>query len=150
MNTTEKPESVQSIIASMDSTDWTLSQEREFVENLFVGRFNFFLLVFSLVATAGFANTFSTFKWAVFLAGGLLLFLVWLTLFRAYKKHDRILRILFRDKPDHVVNKLERILELEGYKPRYRVSRLMGVRIPWLCIALLVITGIAVAMGYLK
>jgi hypothetical protein len=142
-----KPET---IIASMDVSDWTLSQEREFMENLFVGRFNFFLVVFSLFATAGFANTFTTYKASVFLAGALVLFLVWLTLYRGYKKHDRILRIIFQEKMDHPANKIERIMQMEGYRPAYRVSRLMGVYIPWLCISLLLVAAFAIGCGYLK
>ncbi len=146
----ESPDTPEGIIASMDVSDWTLSQEREFLENLYVGRFNFFLVVFSLFVTAGFANNFSTYKAAVFVAGSVVLFLLWLTLFRAYRKLDRVLRIIFRDKPDHITSKIERIMRLEGFDPRYRVSRLMGVYIPWLCIIVLLAAAVAIATGHLR
>jgi len=92
------------------------------MENLYVGRFNYFLVIFSLFLTAGFANTFTIYKSVVFYVGGFILFLVWLPLYRGYKKHDRIMRIIFRNKPDHPANKIESIMQLEGYKPKYKVS----------------------------
>jgi hypothetical protein len=143
-------ETVQTIITSLEVNDWTLSQEREFIENLYVARFNFFIVVFSLFVTAGFANTFTTYKAAVFVAGAVILTMLWLTLYRAYLKLDRILRLLFQEKPDHVTAKIERLMNLEGFRPRYRVSRLMGVYLPLLCIALMVAAAIAVSTGTLR
>lgn len=136
---------VESIISSLDIGDWSLSDEREFVENLYVGRFNYFVVVFSLFMTAGFANNFTTYKSLVFYVGAFILFLVWLLLHCGYKKHDRILRIIFRNKAEHPASRIEKIMELEGYKPKYHVSKLMGVYIPWLCI--LVLLGVAVAIS---
>ena len=146
----QAPETAETIIASLDVSDWTLSQEREFIENLYVARFNFFIVVFSLFVTAGFANTFTTYKAAVFVAGAVILAILWLTLYRAYLKLDRILRLLFRDKPEHVTAKIERLMNLEGFEPRYRVSRLMGVYLPLLCIVLMVVAAIAVGTGTLR
>lgn len=146
----DTPESTpESIITSMEVNGWTLSHEREFVENLFVGRFNFFLVVFSLFVTAGFANTFTTHKAAVFLAGASVLFLIWLTLYRGFKKHDRILRIIFKNKPEHPAYKIQKIMELEEGKPEYKVSYLMGIYIPWICIGLLLTAAVAIGCGYL-
>jgi hypothetical protein len=141
---------IDKIIGSLDAGEWSFSDEREFVENLFVGRFNFFLVVFSLFMTAGFANTFSTFKSLVFYVGALVLFFVWLILYRAYKKHDRIMRIIFGKKTEHPANKLEQILRIEGYKPKYRVSRLMGIYIPCLCISILIMIALAITWGQLN
>lgn len=76
--------------------------------------------------------------------------MLWLTLYRAYLKLDRILRLLFNDKPEHVTAKIERIMNLEGFKSRYRVSRLMGVYLPLLCIALMIAAAIAVSTGTLR
>ncbi|AOW11650.1 hypothetical protein LPB72_19310 [Hydrogenophaga crassostreae] len=143
-------ETSATIIASLSASDWTLSQEREFIENLYVARFNFFIVVFSLFLTAGFANTFTTYKAAVFIAGAVILTMLWLTLYRAYLKLDRVLRIIFRDKPDHVTSKIERIMNLEGFKPKYRVSRLMGVYLPLFCIGLMLSAALAVGTGLLK
>lgn len=141
---------IESIIKSLDVSDWSLSKEREFMENLYVGRFNYFLIVFSLFMTAGFANTFTSYKSVVFYVGASILFLVWLLLYRGYKKHDRIMQIIFRQKPEHAANQIERILQLEGYKPRYRVSKLMGIYIPWLCISFLIAIAFSISCGVLK
>lgn len=141
---------VKEIIESLDISGWTFSNEREFVENLYVGRFNYFLLVFSLFLTAGFANNFASYKSIVFYAGAFILFLVWLLLYRGYKKHDRILRIIFNDKKDHPAAKLEDILKKEGYKPKYKVSKLMGVYIPWFCIIFLMAIAVLISCNVLK
>ena len=141
---------IESIIKSLDVSDWSLSKEREFMENLYVGRFNYFLIVFSLFMTAGFANTFTSYKSAVFYVGASILFLVWLLLYRGYKKHDRIMQIIFQQKPEHAANQIEHILKLEGYKPRYSVSKLMGIYIPWLCISFLIAIAFLISCGVLK
>lgn len=145
----DSQEEIKSILQSFETSDWSLSDERQFAENLFIARFNFFLLLFSLFLTAGFANNFQTHKSIVFYAGGFLLFLVWLTLYRAYQKYDRILRIIFQNKPEHPLYKIEKLMKLEGYRPRYRVSAHMGIVIPWVCLSLLIAFGLATSCGIL-
>ncbi len=66
-------ETIETIISALDVSGWNLSKEREFIENLYVGRFNYFLLVFSLFVTAGFANNYTSLKSLVFYAGAVLL-----------------------------------------------------------------------------
>ena len=97
-----KNSEVDKLIDSLKVGDWSFSDEREFMENLYVGRFNYFLIVFSLFMTAGFANTFSSYKFLVFFVGALILFLAWLPLYRGYKKHDRIMRIMFIGNHDGI------------------------------------------------
>lgn len=127
-----------------------LVREREFMENLFVGRFNYFIVIFSLFMTAGFANAITpNNKDLVFYAGALVLFLVWLPLLRGYRKHDRIMKLIFRDRSDHPAHAIERIMQLEGYSPRYRVSRLMGVTIPWVCMTILLSFALAISFHLL-
>ncbi len=137
------------LINSFNTSGWNLSDERAFMENLFVGRFNFFLLVFSLFVTAGFANSFRLYKYIVFYAGAFVLFLVWLSLYRGFRKHDRIMRIIFNEKKSHPAAKLADLMKLECFKPRYRVSYLMGIWIPLVCIGFLVIIAILVHCGIL-
>ena len=77
-----KQEEISALIRSI-SID-SLSKEREFMENLFVGRFNYFIVVFSLFMTAGFANAITPKNNdLVFYAGALVLFFVWLPLSEA-------------------------------------------------------------------
>lgn len=154
-------EDVAEIIALIDFGGWSMSQEREFMENLFVGRFNYFLVCFSLFMTAGFANNFPAHKWAVFAAGAWVQIIVWLCLFRAFKKHDRIMKIIFRAK-EHPAAQIDRIVALEklervygsnapaklsGYTTAYRVSWLMGIGIPLTCISLQIAAAVAAASG---
>lgn len=141
---------VNNIVESLDLGDWSFSAEREFMENLYVGRFNYFLVIFSLFLTAGFANTFIVYKSVVFFVGSFILFLVWLPLYRGYKKHDRIMKIIFRNKRNHPANRIEAIMQLEGYKPKYKVSKLMGVYIPWSCILLLLVIALSIVCDILK
>lgn len=128
--------------------DWTISNEREFFENLYVGRFNYFLVVFSLFLTAGFANNFTNLKYIVFYAGFLVLLACWIPLYRGFKKHDRIMRIIFNDVLEHPAAIIEKIMREEGYKPYFKVSYWMGIYIPFLCITILLVTGIVIHLGY--
>lgn len=147
---TNQEKKIEKIVKSLNVGSWSFSDEREFMENLYVGRFNYFLVIFSLFLTAGFANTFTTYKSVVFYFGGFILFLVWLPLYRGYKKHDRIMRIIFRNTPDHPANKIESIMHLEGYKPKYKASKLMGVYIPWLCILFILAIALSISCDLLK
>jgi hypothetical protein len=133
-----------------DVSGWNLSNEREFMENLFVGRFNYFVLIFSIFLTAGFANNFETFRAGVFFTGATITGMVWAVLHRAYLKHDRTLRLIFRHFPDHPVTRTEMLMRQEGYDPRFRASKMMGVYIPAACTFLLVMAGVLVAVGVVR
>jgi hypothetical protein len=147
---TNRDNEIDRIVEALDVGAWSFSNEREFMENLYVGRFNYFLVIFSLFLTAGFANTFTVYKSVVFYVGAFILFLVWLPLLRGYKKHDRIMRIMFQNMPEHPANRIEAIMELEGFKPKYKVSKLMGVYIPWFCIFFLLAIALSISCSILK
>jgi len=127
--------------------NWTFSDEREFLENLFVGRFNYFIVIFSLFLTAGFANNFKNYKYLVFYFGFIVLSACWIPLFRAYKKHDRMMKLMFNDLPDHPAAIVEKIMEEEGFKPFFKVSHFMGRYIPFLCILILLLSGLLIDIG---
>jgi len=129
---------------------WTFADEREFHENLYVGRFNYFIVVFSLFLTAGFANNFTNYKFLVFYFGFIVLASCWIPLYRGFKKHDRMMKIMFNDTTDHPASILEKIMKEEGYKPFFRVSSWMGIYIPSLCILLLLFLGVLTHIGCLK
>lgn len=142
-------ESVDDVLGDVEVGDWSMSDEREFMENLFVSRFNSFLLVFSLFVTAGFANNFESLKSLVFFAGAGVLTVVWMSLYRAYYKYDRIIKLLFA-KHNHPINQIKRILEAEGIYSWFRASWVMGVGTPGICLALLISAGMATAFGYFE
>lgn len=143
-----KTKEIKNLIAKLDSGDWSLSNEREFMENLYVGRFNYFLLVFSLFITAGFANSFNNFKYVVFYFGALILFMCWMPLIRAYKKFNCIMQILFNEKEGHTVYILQKIMQENGFKSKLVISRWMGIYIPLLCILFMLTIGVLINIGY--
>ena len=143
-------EKIKKLKGKLEVGEWTFSQEREFLENLYVGRFNYFIVVFSLFLTAGFANNFASYKYLVFYFGFIILTACWIPLYRGFKKHDRMMRLMFNDMKDHPVNIIEKIMQEEGYKPFFRVSYWMGIYIPFLCILFLLLIGISIQIGFVK
>jgi hypothetical protein len=137
-----KYKKVAKLIDHIEDSGWTLSKEREFTETLFVGRFNYFLVVFSLFVTAGFANSFKTGRSLVFYSGAIVLLMCWMPLFRALKQFNNIISILFNNKKDHPVYILQKILKEKGFKSKLEISRWMGIYIPIVCIVLLLIFGL--------
>lgn len=146
----KKTKEINDLIGKLDFGDWSLSNEREFMENLYVGRFNYFLLVFSLFITAGFANSFSNFRYVVFYFGALILFMCWMPLIRAYKKFNCIMQILFNDKKEHTLFILQEIMKKNGFKSKLVISRWMGIYIPILCILFMLSIGVLINFGCLK
>jgi hypothetical protein len=63
-------------------------------------------------------------------------------LFRALKKFNNIISILFNNKKDHPVYILQKILKEKGFKSKLEISRWMGIYIPIVCIVLLLIFGL--------
>lgn len=150
MKSREFSDEQKSLIESLDVGSWSFSDEREFIENLFVGRFGNFLLVFSLFLTAGFANSFSERRYLVFYIGAAVLAVMWLPLLRAYKKLDSVLKIIFREMPGHPARAIEEIMKLEGYKPWFPNTRFMGIFTPGICVLILLWIGVAVNFGLLE
>lgn len=146
----EFSEEQRKLITSLDAGSWSFSDERVFIENLFVGRFNNFLLVFSLFLTAGFANSFNQHRHIVFYIGASVLSMMWVPLLRAYKKLDFVLRIIFRQMPSHPTRMIEEIMKIGGYKPRFANTKLMGITTPAVCILILLLVGIAINFEVLK
>lgn len=136
-------------LLNLNKCEWTFSQEREFIENLFVGRFNMFIVVFSLFMNAGFSTQFED-RAVIFYIGAAVLVLFWMTLYRIYKKLDNILNLLHDSESNHPGAILDRILKKKGYSNCYSVAWLMGCVIPWVCIIILLAIGCSICHGMLK
>jgi hypothetical protein len=82
--------------------DWDFSREREFIENLFCTRFNFFLIAYSLFVTAA-ATAMSTRELfiGVTVAGAGVCIMTWLAIMRAYAKLRVIFDIIYKVFTDH-------------------------------------------------
>ena len=113
-------------------TQWDLSQERVFMENLFCQRFNFFIVIFSLViAGAAGANTQPKLD-AILWVGFLLCALVGLTLYRNYVKLIWILRSLHKI-PSHPVAQSGVHVRQLGLRGLFGVNAIIGIIIPLVC-----------------
>jgi hypothetical protein len=133
----------------MNGNSWSMSDERQFMENLFCQRFNFFLVVFSLVV-AGAASTSSHRKQTAILALGFFLcVLLALTVYRNYVKLIAILKRLHNEK-DHPVKLIGEDIDKIGAKGLFGVNHLIGILIPVLCCLTLLGAAWLSYTGYLQ
>jgi hypothetical protein len=113
-------------------TEWDLSQERVFIENLFCQRFNFFIVIFSLViAGAAGANTQPKLD-AILWVGLVLCTLVALTVYRIYVKLIWVLRSLHKI-PEHPVAQSGVYVKQLGARGLFGVNAIIGIIIPLIC-----------------
>ncbi|HHT23312.1 MAG TPA: hypothetical protein GXZ87_08395 [Bacteroidales bacterium] len=134
----------------------TFNEERKWIEELFVSRFNNFLLIFSLIVTAGFANNFNNWKSIVFYFGSLLLFFCWLPLIRAYHKYDHGVRILlttkdFKDERNQI-EIMQRLYERRKNNmfKTFTMSKWLAYYIPIACIVFLIAVGLGITFCVIK
>lgn len=112
---------------------WDMSQERVFIEQLLNQRFNFFLVIFSLVI-AGAINAKQQIHLQIILIIGLCIEILLASLLaRSQEKLDLILKDLFSD-PTHPAA----IINTRANKCGSR-RRLVGIYIPMLCCFILAI-----------
>lgn len=121
----------------IDPGAWDMSQEREFLENLLCQRFNFFLVVFSLVAAgAAGANTQRMLVSLLWIGFFVCLFLA-LTIYRNHVKLDWIHQKLHKAK-GHPIQIVGDAINPLGVKRLFRVTWIIGWFIPLVaCLALL-------------
>lgn len=129
----------------IDPGPWNLSQEREFSENLLCQRFNFFLVVFSLVAAgAAGANT-QRMLLSLLLIGFFICLLLALTIYRNHVKLDWIHQTLHKVE-GHPIKVVGDAIEPLGllksldtpWGSLFRVTWIIGWFIPLIaCLALL-------------
>jgi hypothetical protein len=125
--------------------DWTLSSEREFVENLFCQRFNFMLVLYSLfVAAAASANTQPKLT-AILGLGALITTLTSLTIWRAYEKLIINLSMLYRLQK-HPLSVVGRENDARPHLKRgFPVNSILGIWVPLIC-SVSLITGFFLAL----
>lgn len=133
----------------MGNESWDMNQERVFIENLFCQRFNFFIVIFSLVI-AGAASTNSQIKFITLLwVGFALCTLVGMTLYRAWVKLDWILRALHADAT-HPIAVTARGIEQGRLPTLIGVNPIIGIVIPGACNALLLVGAVLASYGCLN
>ena len=121
-----------------------MSQERAFIENLLNQRFNFFLVVFSLVLAGALNSKVQLHLQLVLTIGSILAVLLAAVLARSQEKLDIILADLFSDAshPATIANNRAR----KGGGRR----QLIGLWIPRFCCAILVLGAIFAWIGILQ
>jgi hypothetical protein len=119
-----------------NSPVWDMSQERVFIENLLHQQFGFFLVVFSIVLAGGLNSRIQFHLKVVLTLGSIVIALLSTVLNRTEEKLDLILADLFTD-PSHpatIINSRAR--------PGGSRHRLIGVWVPRLCSALLIVAAV--------
>lgn len=138
------------LINGMELKGVSFGQEREFMENIFVGRLNFFLVVYALFMTAGVTANLGSGRFVVFYVGAFILMLFWVSIYRAYGKLDIILRIAFEIAKDHPAYVIEELYKNRGKWVGLSNSKLMAIWIPFVCILTLFFGGLAFQLCWLK
>lgn len=141
-----------------ENSDWDISKEREFMEDLVQSRFNFLLVVFGL-AIAGGGQAKGWLQPTTFFLGSILCFLLSRTVARAHSKLKTILDAIYElgDKDQtrrHPVHLVDRALKESQAKIPCKCwiwlsgegeSQVdaIGVFIPWACTLVLLALAIA-------
>ncbi|HVZ16142.1 MAG TPA: hypothetical protein VG897_03420 [Terriglobales bacterium] len=131
--------------------NWSMSEERAFIENLLCTRINFFLVTFALILTAAFTAKYPG-RTAILWAGLVICLLMWRAIHRAHVKHDWIMQQLYSipTHPAAIVNDAvkgesagrQNTSNLAAVDAGASVSKLVGIGIPIAC--LLTLLGLAV------
>jgi hypothetical protein len=123
--------------------EWSMSDEREFIETLLCERFNFFLVIFG--ATIAGVVTVTTRQHLLLLlwSAAVIQFLMMLTLWRAQCKFNRVFAQLKKDQPCHPAITINNGMEW------WSVRDLIGYWIPLLCTAAVIVALVCATLGYL-
>jgi disulfide bond formation protein DsbB len=132
-----------------DTTSWDMSQERQFIENLLSQRFNFFLVMFTVVLTGAATAKTQTKQTAILVLGFFLCFLVALTVYRIYAKLILILEMLHKTE-SHPVAIIGEKIKQRGLKGGFPANSLVGFYIPGFCVFILGIVALVSWCGCLK
>lgn len=129
--------------------DWTFYNEREFMENLFCTRLNYFFVIFSLILMAAVTVRSNTNLILVLLIGVIIQLLLWFSVYRIYIKLDIVLKILHNLDEYHVFSVTDKCLK-ERKHHSFRVISLLGTWLPLLCVAIW-LTGLCLTiLGYIS
>lgn len=112
--------------------DWTLYQERAFIEQLFSTRFNYFLVATSFMAAAVVRITSPCSRLIVLFISAVILTIMSLIIYRAYIKLIIILKMIYRLGDYHVFSMVDREVTALKNKISGPVNPLLGVVVPLL------------------
>ncbi|WP_374375186.1 hypothetical protein [Dongia sp.] len=135
------------------ASEWSMSDEREFMENLLNQRFNFFMLVFAIVIGSAVQVKEQLHLQLLLSVGAILLMMFLPTLYRAQVKLDKIIWILKKRSKEsgklHPVTEVDKELIEDGHC-NWSVRRYIGFYIPTVC-TLMMLAGMGTAwLGILQ
>lgn len=136
-------------ISSVPQNSWSMSQEREFIENLLCQRFSFFIVFYSIIVAGSSLTLESQTRLVVILIlGSVILTLFATTLFRAQHKLDLILTEIFKisTHPTTVINNLAKDTKIMPWYARFIASgsrrKFIGYTIPAFCVFSLILGAV--------
>ena len=109
--------------------DWSMSDEREFIENLFNQRLNFYIVVYSLVITGTLVAKQDQDRVYVLLIGIFLCFVLGLSMYRSCHKLLLILKLLHRTK-QHPVRRSGRLARRYDWPLSVSINHVTGIWLP--------------------
>lgn len=129
--------------------DWTFYDERQFMENLFCTRLNYFFIIFSLILMAAVTVRSNTNLILVLFIGLIIQLLLWFSVNRIYVKLDIVLKILHNLDEHHVFSITDKCLKKRRHYS-FSVVSLLGTWLPLLCV-IIWFTGLCLAvLGYIS
>jgi hypothetical protein len=135
--------------AEVPQSSWDMSQERAFMENLFCQRFNFLLILFTVVLAGAASATTQTKQTAVLGVGCVFCGLISLTVYRNYVKLMAILKLL-HGMSGHPVAIIGMSVKQKGLRGLFGVNPIIGILIPFLCTSTLILGTLLSWIGFLK
>lgn len=118
--------------------EWSLSDEREFLETLYNQRINFFILAYSLAITGVLSASSPLEKIFVLVAGLSITVILGLSLYRACHKLLLLLTVLHRTK-QHPVRYSGKLASRYNWPLSVKVNHLTGVVLPLICSLILLL-----------
>ena len=140
----------QDMSDNFDPAEWSMSQEREFMENLLCQRFNFFLVLFSLFVAAAAACGNDKTAGLILVVGSVMCLMVWMTIYRAHVKHHWIMQERMYKTEGHPAKIVNDEMKKRGGSSLFSVSRWIGIVIPAVCCGILIAGALLILCGVIK
>lgn len=126
---------------------WNFYQEREFIENLFCKRFNYFLVIIAIFL-GGALTAKSQTNFIIVLSIGLIYTaLMAFTIYRNYKKLIILLKIMYKLGDNHVFPIVAKEIKFQRDFFSFGVNHLIGIWIPLLSVLIFLIGLILAVCG---
>jgi hypothetical protein len=134
---------------NFEPNEWSMSEERELMENLLCQRFNFFLVLFALFILSATTCRDDTTSGVILAMGFLLCLMVWMTVYRAHVELHWIMQERIYKTEKHPAKIVNDEIKRRGLLSLFSVSRWIGVVIPAVCCVILIGGALGLFCGVL-